>query len=142
MDSRKSRSSTTNFQDKFYSDHSYKKEERREGRSKIRRSESGHSKREASRSREKRHDLDIKLQRTASLKQLSRDQVRIPKERRNESKNANGWHKRTNAITENKNSRWTDDEVPNWKTHRKLISGMQLDFNLARRNMEKKLKIL
>ena len=51
---RKGRQSSTAFQDKFYYDYpSYKKEERRDGRAKIRRSDSGRSRREVSRPREK-----------------------------------------------------------------------------------------
>ena len=49
MDSRhKSRHAPTNFQDKFYHDYpSYRKEERRDGRAKLRRSDSGHSRHRA-----------------------------------------------------------------------------------------------
>ena len=51
---RKGRQVVTAFQDKFYYDYpSYKKEERRDGRQKIRRSDSGRSRREVSRSRDK-----------------------------------------------------------------------------------------
>ena len=51
MESRKSRTKVSNFQDIFYGDRTYNKEERREGRSKIRRTGSSHSCQEAPRSR-------------------------------------------------------------------------------------------
>jgi hypothetical protein len=66
MDVRKSRGSATIFQDRFYGEITYRREERREGRSKIRRTDSSHSRREASRSRENNPDVRTNLRRSAS----------------------------------------------------------------------------
>ena len=133
MESRKSRSSATNFQDKFYGDHTYKKEERREGRSKIRRSDSSHSRREASRSREKSQDFRTNPRRTASVKKVSREPERVPKENRELPRNPDGWQKGSSSTTERRNHRWADAEVPNWKTtpdkRRWGWAGNEFDFS-------------
>ena len=58
MDNRnKARHAVTNFQDKFYYDYpSYKKDERRDGRAKLRRSDSSRSRGDVSRTRDKSSD--------------------------------------------------------------------------------------
>ena len=116
----------TNFQDKFYHDYpSYRKEERRDGRAKVRRSDSGRSRhREASRPRDKSSDRDRRTgarqaARSGSVKRFSSQ----PPERsgRSERPDVSNWQTQargqwSGGQTESVDTSWRSGPGPGHQT--------------------------
>ena len=98
METRKTRHRATNFQDRFYGDHTYRKEERREGKTEIRRRDSSHHKREVVRTRDKSESKGGTVRKSEYVRKSSEESVskenrsigKHPSEQRSWMTNASG----------------------------------------------------
>jgi hypothetical protein len=106
MELKKSRQSSTHFQDMLYGDH--RQEERREGRTEIRRHYSSHPNQEAPSSRDKSEEYQTNIRNREYEKETQRELKKLSKESMKTSKDPHGYQRNTQYSIDRRNGRQMD----------------------------------